>query len=206
MTKRQCLEVMAYLAAAISKPPLSDRAGDIYFDLLGDLPLDVFHTAAKRVILDHVWATFPSIAELRQAATDIIHAQAKQIDAAKAWELAWQAVRSIDLEITGPYKAIGHRDNGESFIETYPSQAASVLAKLPSVVVQAMNAFGLAALCYGKEPVTIVRSQFMVIFQKAQDSRDQLALMPPALAKEIESRATLPPSAARAIEQIGSEF
>ncbi len=195
MTKKDCLAVMAYLATAVNKAPLSDQAGDVYYDLLGDLKLDIVKAAAKKVALSHVWATFPSVAELRQAAIEIMQGERAEINAAKAWEFAWKATREIDLEVTGPFKV---RIDGEW--QTFPSQAAYVLSKYPSVVVEAMNAFGLAALLYGKEPVTIVRSQFMVMYGQAQERRDSIALLPPKLKAEIES---LPASVAQAIGQIG---
>ncbi len=188
MTKAQMLPVMAYIATAIGKPFPADAA-EVYFDLLGDLPLNVLQVAAKRVVLEHKWATFPSVAELREAAAETMRGQVKELSPAEAWKIAWRAASNIDLEVDG--------------------QAGRVMAKLPELVVEAMTTFGLPALCYGKEPVGVIRGQFIKIYEQLQARDRRRALLPDGVKREIkaigEQRKALPPKVAAAIAKIGHE-
>ena len=60
---------------------------------------------------------------------------------------------------------------------------------MPPLVVEAMRAFGIPALCYGKEPVTVVRAQFAKIFEQLAARERRLRLMPPAMRSEIAAMA-----------------
>ena len=71
MTRKEFSGVMAWLALAIGKPISSEPAEalarmQVYYGMLGDLPLHVLEKAAQCVVLSHPWATFPSIAELHK--------------------------------------------------------------------------------------------------------------------------------------------
>ncbi len=197
MTRKQFAEVLAVLSAAVEKPFAAETA-EVYWAVLGDLPLDVFRAAAKVVVLTHAYKTIPLASELRKAASDVIQGQISDMTPANAWEACQRAAKRIDLDISGPYWARG---------KTYASQAASVMDELPPLVARAMSAFGLADLCNaakGASALTTIRAQFLKVVEQQIEHRRKLALMPPALAKEIESH-TLPASAARAIESIGAE-
>ena len=63
MTMTEFSKGILYLSAAIGKE-IPDGGTEPYFDLLGDLPYDDFLQACRVVILQHVWATFPTVAEL----------------------------------------------------------------------------------------------------------------------------------------------
>lgn len=96
MTRNEFATAMAVLAAGCNKPFTKDQA-EVYYSLLGDLPLDVFQLAVKRALLEHVWASLPSIAELRQLAAEI---QApKRRHALDAFGLAHKAIRCYGLPI-----------------------------------------------------------------------------------------------------------
>lgn len=165
MTKLEFLPIMAYIGAGIGKR-LEEASMDVYYDLLGDLPKDVLQTAAKRVCLEHKWATFPSVAELREAAAETIRGEKKSLSAAEAWELAWNATKKIDLEIEGSFDR--------------------ACANVPPLVIEAMRSFGLAALIYGEEPVGVVRGQFMKIFEQISARDHRLTLLPQSVKASIE--------------------
>ena len=186
------VKVMACVSAATDKP-LSADAAQVYFDLLGDLPLEVLQTAAKRVLLEHKWATFPSIAEFRQAAVETIDGEVAELSPAEAWQLAWDAAGKIDLEMKSIYRAAG---------KDWPTQAAYELSKVPGVVVEAMKAYGLPALVYGEEPVGVVRSQFIKIFEQLQHHHRRLSLMPKSLQDSI-ARLGCVPEIHQAVAEIG---
>lgn len=165
MDRLEFAKVMAYLSLACGKP-LSADAAEVYFDLLGDLDPETLRTAAKRVSLEHPWATFPSIAELRQAASETLRGVVKEISPSEAWDMAWSAVKDIDLEI--------------------PHTMAMATKHLPPSVLEAMRTFGVPSLIYGKEPVAVVRAQFMKIFEEVAAREKRTALLPAAVKTSIE--------------------
>lgn len=168
MTRLEFLKVMAALTAGSGKD-LSADAKEVYFDCLEDLSLDVFALAAKRVLMEHKWATFPSIAELRQAAAETVRGTVKELGSGEAWSMAWNAVGKIDPEVSGSY--------------------ARGIEGLPAIVVEAMETYGINPLCYGKEPVGVIRGQFIKIFDQLADRDRRKALLPPSLTKQIEANA-----------------
>lgn len=167
MTRMEFANSMAFIAAAIQKP-LPKESAEVYFELLGDLPLEALQLAAKRVVLEHRWATFPTVAELREAASDILRGQLSSISAAEAWAAAWQAAGRIDLDVAG--------------------SADRALAKVPPLVQAAMKAYGIPDLCHGKEPVTVVRSQFMKMFDQLAAKATRQALLPASMQEAITAR------------------
>src|SRR5262249_5871634 len=122
MTRPEFLAVIGYVAAGIGKA-LPAESLEVYFDCLGDLPLDVLKLAAKRVVLEHRWATFPTVAELRAAAAETMQGQVAELSPAEAWAIAWRVVGSTDPEVEGSF------------------QRAS--KGVPPLVVEAIRAFGL---------------------------------------------------------------
>src|SRR5262245_2019943 len=120
MTREDFAITMAYLESGLNQPLPAKRA-EVYWDLLKDLPVDALRLAAKRVLLEHKWATFPSVAELRQAASEVLLGQEAEMSPATAWELAWAAARRIDLGLTGRYLVVRGGVTRE-----YESQAQSV--------------------------------------------------------------------------------
>lgn len=188
MKSLEFAEVMAYISAATTKP-LSPEAAEVYYDLLGDLPAEVLRVAAKRVVLEHRWATFPSVAELREAASETMRGQVKELSPAEAWDLAWGAVAYMDPEQEG--------------------SVARVTAGLPPLVVETMQAFGVPALCYGKEPVGVIRGQFLKMFEQLAARDRRMALLPASLKHAIASigsiQPALPASALTSLAHIGVE-
>lgn len=188
MTRVEFATVIVYLEAICGKqlPPASM---DPYFDLLGDLPSDVLRTAAQRVAVEHRWATFPSVAELREAAIETIQGSVKELSPAEAWDLAWSAAGRIDLEIEGSIDR--------------------ACKDLPVTVLEAMRAFGVPALVYGKEPVGVVRGQFLKIFEQLAARDRRRALLPASVKNsiaEIGARGQVAGSVGKIVESIGKEI
>src|SRR5262245_23608434 len=103
MTRAEFSAVMTYVSLAIGKRLTADTL-EVYFDLLGDLPAAALQTAARRVLLEHRWATFPSPAELREAATATLRGEITGLSAAEAWRIAWAVASSTDPELCGDYE------------------------------------------------------------------------------------------------------
>lgn len=184
MKKSEFLRVVAYLTAATGKALTKDSV-DVYFDLLGDLPLDAFQLAAKQVALEHKWATFPSVAELRSAATNVM-VGSDMISSAEAWQLAWRAAGRIDLDMDGSLQR--------------------ACEGLPSLVVEAMRCYGISSLCYGDDPIGVVRSQFIKIFDQLAERTRRSALLPASLKQAITevSRKQLPAATVKLLENFGN--
>ena len=174
MTRSEFAEIMNYIALAIDKS-LPAASQEVYFDLLGDLPAENLRRAARQVIVEHPWHTFPSVNELRKAATAADH-----IHAASAWELAWNAIKGIDLEQEHTLKR---------------------LANLPPLVKRAMIGFGLPSMIHGKEPVAVLRQRFMDFFEKIQASELRDKLLP----ESAKPTALMAPALKRLTEKIGKE-
>jgi hypothetical protein len=158
--------IMAYLSSACGKP-MPANAAEVYYDLLGDLPVNALSIAAKRVALEHPWSTFPSIAELRAAAVATIQGEIKELSAVEAWEQAWSAAARIDLEV--------------------PHTIENAKAKVPPVVWDAMQCFGIPSLVCGREPLAVVRAQFLKVFEQLSARRQRENLLPGSMKKEIAS-------------------
>ncbi len=63
VTRTEFTKAMAYVGTAIGKPPTADQL-EVYFDLLGDLDYGVLMLGVKRVLLEHRWANFPTVATI----------------------------------------------------------------------------------------------------------------------------------------------
>ena len=155
---------MAYLGHAIGQD-LSEARAKVYFDLLGDMSAVVLLCAVKRVALEHPWPSFPSPAEIRQAAAATAQGPVAGLTAGEAWEMAWQAVKNIDLEI--------------------PSTFERATSRLPALVLKTMRAFGLVAMISGQEPVKFIRERWLKMYGELAAVDKKERLYPPQLKQEI---------------------
>jgi hypothetical protein len=180
---------MTWLSVAIGKPIAASELEmgprlEAYLELLGDLPFDVFRIATRRVAVAHPWATFPSIAELRQAAADTLQGNVKAMSGGEAWQLAWRAAAKIDPEVEG--------------------STTRACKDLPSLVVEAMKSFGIVALC-NADP-NFARPQFIKIFESVAERDNRHALLPRSVKKAIDHQAKVLPARMMAIAgRIGVE-
>lgn len=178
MTRAEFSVVIGWITAAIGKPiaegtgedgEIARRARtDVYFELLGDLPAEVLMTAAKRVVLEHPWATFPSVAELRQAASATAQGKITPLSGHEAWAMAAKFGRAYDPALRGAWFSHG---------KLYDSQAEALLEGVPALVQEAMRAFGLVALTTAIE--NFARPQFIKIYESLSEREERRALMPP---------------------------
>lgn len=185
MSNIEFAEIIAYITAACGKS-LPTASQVVYFDLLGDLPADAFRAAAKRVVLEHPWNTFPSVAELRQATAEQLRGDVQELAWPEAWEMAWRAIANMDPELEGSIERC--------------------LARLPKIVADAVNAMGVNNLCYGSEPVAVIRAQFRDTFVPIAARERRKALFTPAMIADLDKtkdRQALPASVKLAIEGIG---
>lgn len=159
MTREQFAVVHGYLACGTGKE-LTAEAMEVYFDCLDDLDFGVMQLAAKRVLMEHPWPNFPSVAELRQAAVESNRGEVKETSATEAWDLAWGAISNLDPEL--------------------PHTIERTKARLPPLVWQAIQAFPLNALVYGDEPVGVLRGQFLRMYSDLAARERRKALMQPA--------------------------
>lgn len=182
--------IMAWLATATGRAmgetaAERDARMEVYFECLSDLPTEVLTIAAKRVAVAHPWATFPSIAELRQAAAETLQGQIQPMSGGEAWRLAWSAAARIDPDVEGSCQRACHG--------------------LPPLVLEAMRNFGIVALCQANP--NFARSQFIEIFEALADRESRRALLPDSVKKAIAHAAKeLPSSPVKAIAAtIGKE-
>lgn len=191
MTREEFTRILAYVAAAIGKPLAEDRdeadaRAEVYWDLLGDLQADVLRIAAKRAVLEHPWASFPTPAELRGAAAETMLGEVKALSAGEAWGLAWRAACQIDTE--------------------QDLSVARGILRLPPIVIEAMVLYGIPALCAAKPDVA--RAHFMKIFDGVASRHRRYALLPAPLKDDIAAVGAncmlLHKEAAKALEFIGT--
>jgi hypothetical protein len=171
---------MAYVGTATGKP-LSGDALEVYFDLLGDLEYATLMLAVKRVLVEHRWANFPTVAELRQAAVETLRGEASELSESEAWAMAWRIVGDTDPEVEGSFTR------------------ACDKASAPPLVIEAVRSMGLNPLCYGHEPVGVLRGQFLKTYGQLAGRERRLALLPPAVRAglaEIRARRMLPAGSA----------
>lgn len=165
MTREEFGIIMGYLVLGTGKE-LSIDAHEVYFDCLGDLDANTLQIAAKRVLMEHKWATFPSVAELRMAAALTVKNEVSSLSAIEAWEIGWRAIGRID-----------------------PDQDGSIeraLKGIPDLVLRTIKAMGIANLVCGKDPVPVVRAQFIEAFERLQEREMREALLPDDTRKSIE--------------------
>lgn len=149
---------------------ITPEAQVVYYELLGDLPADVLALAAQRVILEHRWANFPTVAELRAAAVETMRGRIEEISPAEAWRVAWSIAERTDLEQEGSF-----------------DRACAKLRPAP-IVLEAMRCYGIPSLFCNKENVSIVRAQFIKIFEQLTEREKRSALLPPSVRQAIEAK------------------
>jgi len=195
MQRHEFANVMTWLSVAVGKP-IGDtdeerRARmDVYFDCLGDLPIDVLQIAAKRVAMSHPWPSFPSVAELRQAAAQTLQGHVQPMSGGEAWQLAWAAACKIDPERSGPYMT----RNKAGQMELFDSQLAAACEGMPPLVIEAMRCFGITALC--NADANFARPQFIKIFESLAARDNGRVLLPESVKRAIDDKRPLMQAAA----------
>lgn len=165
MTKVEFVAAMAVIEAAIQKT-VPKQTAEVYFDLLGDLAIEVFQAAVKKVLLEHPWSTVPSIAELRAAAVQVTQGQTVDLSPAEAWGQASQALKKIDPDVDG--------------------SIARGTAGLHPRVVKAMHTLGIRLMIFGKLRQGELQERFVETYRALATADQKKALLPPKVATMIE--------------------
>lgn len=175
MTRSEFAEVIGFLELSTGKPIHEDEdqalaRTKLYFQMLGDLPLDVLRSACERLVCERKWPSFPQIAEIREFAALV---RDSGLTPGEAWRLARQIASRYDPDQESEW---GYVVNGRK----YDSHWQAVTDGAPPLVVKAMKQFGIPALCYGGENRGVQRGQFMKIYeQTAEQERREVALPAP---------------------------
>ena len=72
MSREQFAGVLRYLAAGTCRAFTEDQA-EVYYELLGDLPLEALQLATKQALLEWVHPSIPPVALLRRHALENAH-------------------------------------------------------------------------------------------------------------------------------------
>lgn len=178
MTNKEFSEIIGYLEAAIGRPIAEGTGKDadkirharmkVYYDLLGDLPVEALRVGVKRVALTWRYPSFPSVAEIREFAFDASRGAVGQISAGEAWAMATKAISKVDVDIPGS-------------VERHTSN-------LPPIVLEAINAFGFKAMyTIPSRNMEAARAQFRKIFEELQNRDTALGILPANVAEKINS-------------------
>jgi hypothetical protein len=201
MTRTEFAGVMQSIAGAVGKEP-SARGAEVYFDLLGDLPLPAFQAAAKRAILEHEYASFPTVAMLRRLAMEAI--EATEPTAGEAFRLACMAARRISgiivphfvmldvacncrqcapspTNVTSRCQRYGRPLSDEERAQECDRRRCAIFDDLPGVVRYVIEVFGLNRL----REDTFTFAQFRDCYEEiAQRERSQ-RFLPAALRADL---------------------
>lgn len=166
---------------------LSKEAADVFIEMLVDLPYLSLITGAKRILATHKYPSFPSIADIREAAIGAVQGRVTATTAAEAWALAWRAAGQIDPDI--------------------PHTRAAATRHLPPLVLKAMDTIGVLQLIHA-DKLDVVRAHFLRTYEGLVAAEKQRAMLPPKLVDAIESGAasgSRPAILSEALKSIGVE-
>lgn len=184
MTPKEFRQIMDLIGVAVGKP-LAAPSMAVYYKLLGDLDATTLQTGAEWTLINHPWPTFPTVAELRAAATATKRGEVAAMTAAEAWQIAQDIAARHDPEIQGPYSAGG---------KLWPNQFAYLTRDTPPGVLAAMRAFGVESLSTSGDPDGVIRAQFMKIFDQLAERDRRVAALPAGVRESIEARGNSRPA------------
>jgi hypothetical protein len=140
------LPVLALLGAVYPGFELKDLTVEVYLRLLADLPAEALEKAA----LDHIARSkfFPTIAELRQAAFDLLEAIDPQPVPQQAWGLVQAEIERVGHAGTPKFEFLA--------------------------IAQAVEALGWRALCVSDNPIA-ERAHFVQVYQAILERQRQEA-------------------------------
>ena len=200
MKRDEFAEAIAWLTTAIGKSLVdgeSDQARaerkvrmNVYYECLGDLPIEAFRVACKRCAIERKYQSFPPIAELRELTVFAMQGAIKPMAWAEAWSIAHRACSRCDVNIPGSVEA--------------------AFADVPPLVRHAVKAFGFKALYnLPNNAVETARAQFRGVYEQLQEREQRTYLLPASLKKEIaaageaQKLAELPTPMKAVIDRIG---
>lgn len=95
MTRREFLPIVGVLESATGKA-FTDPQTDVWFDLLGDLPVSALQAAVKRALLESEYPGLPPIGRIRRLASEAINGLPETPDA--AFDRVIRAVRCLGMD------------------------------------------------------------------------------------------------------------
>lgn len=131
----------------------NEQAIELWFKQLQDIPYNIAEVALNKWVATNKWS--PSIADIREAATDLTQGEAKE------WGAAWQDVlRAIRL------------------YGSYEEQKA--LDSLDETTRKVVKQLGFRNLCFSEE-IQVDRANFRMIYEQQLQRDKQDAQIPPRL-------------------------
>jgi len=149
---------MAVLQAGTQKTA-SPQTIKVYHRCLSDLSFDVLLRAAELSLMQHEYATIPSIALIRKLATE---QPTSRLTALEALDLARRAINHAG----GSYATADDR--------------AAALNHIPSEVAECLRAFGWDRICDSDQP-EVLNGQWRRQWEESQARGDRQRLIPPRL-------------------------
>ena len=162
MTRPEFARVMAYLGAAVGKP-VSAETAEVYFSLLGDLPAPALEAAAQLALLEHRFPTLPTVAQLRELATEALAGEPLP-DPPEAVALVWKVLGGLSCD----------REERK--------------AALPAAVRDAAAAFGWHRLANTTDPGT-TGAQFREFYAAVARRARRERLLPDAVRRQLKALA-----------------
>lgn len=155
-------QAMALVSAGVGIE-ITKLQAEVYYELLGDLPMEVLRLACKRAVVEHRYHTLPPVGLLRELAVEIM--EPRELEADEAW-----------ARLRGALARICYTMNVEEVRE--------IKATVPALAREVAERIGWNQIRDGKAEV--VRGQFLRLYDARRAQRKRVELLPPKLAMEIE--------------------
>lgn len=159
MTRPEFAAVLGYISAAVGKSATEQQA-EVYFDLLGDLPAEILRCAAQRALLEHVYATIPSVAVLRRLAIETASG-GPALTAAEAWGVVRRAMVCFSY-----------------------MRGQEAIASMPPLVGIAVDAIGWRQMCDSTDTERSF-AQFRDAYQQLAQREELEKLLPAPLKQQL---------------------
>jgi hypothetical protein len=173
-TEQEFLKVLLLLTAGMGKPIAGDLEeakvrSAVYHVALAEFDEATLTAAAWSLLRKKKWHAFPVIADISEAALELLEKPEDKITPEEAWEACYKAVRRF-----------GHRMR-----QGDPTGEREGLASLPENVRAAMRSFGWQRMCdVTPEQKGTAFAHFVKTFQNIRQ-REQREKMVPNVAKQI---------------------
>lgn len=158
MKKTEIVQLLAVINAAYPNMQVTEAMASIWYELLRDIDFATAQVAVKKLLLESPYP--PTIADIRKQVASIT--SPKQLDPAEAWG-----------EVISAIHRYGYYRQEEA------------LASMSPLVAKVVRYMGWQEICASEEP-SVVRGQFLKMYQQMQERERQDALLPAQLKAEID--------------------
>lgn len=165
-------DVVSWLEIAFGKPladskEARDKRANVYFEMLGKYPVDAFRVAARRIVRERKYQSFPSVAELQEFIIETLHGEIMELTAQEAFNVGMKACGQCDIESYG--------------------SVDRAFANIPEKVKRAVWAFGFMALYnLPSSAMETARAQFIKLYEALEERDHRDDLYPQSLKDEIK--------------------